>query len=451
MFESLSEKLDAAFKGLRGRGRLTERNIRDVLREVRLALLEADVNFQVARDFMRRVQDRAVGQDVLKSLSPDQQVLTIVSDELTALMGDAAAKLTTPPSGLQILLMVGLNGAGKTTASAKLALSLQKQGKKPLLVACDIYRPAAIKQLQVLGEQIDVPVHAMDVSTAPAKIAASALAVAQSGGHNVVILDTAGRMQTNDELMDELEKIASTVKPTDRMLVVDATTGQEAVSVAEEFHRRLDLTGIVLSKMDGDARGGSALSIRAVTEVPIMYFSTGEKIDALEDFHPDRIASRILGRGDMLSLIEKAEAVMDEEKAQELAAKIMEKQGLTFEDFLDQLAQIRRMGSLDQVLGMIPGFDGMKRQGLEADEGQMKRIEAIILSMTRQERQDHRLLDASRKRRIAKGSGTSVQQINQLVQQLAQMNRMMKQIPNMMSGGANRKQRRAMKQAFPIQ
>ncbi|MAF10591.1 signal recognition particle protein [Candidatus Poribacteria bacterium] len=451
MFESLSEKLDAAFKGLRGRGRLTEKNIRDVLREVRLALLEADVNFQVARDFMRRVQERALAQDVLKSLTPDQQVLTIVSDELTTLMGDTAAKLAAPPSGTQILLMVGLNGAGKTTACAKLALSLQKQGKKPLLAACDIYRPAAIKQLQVLGEQIDVPVHAMGTGTPPPHIAMAALSAAQRAGNNVVILDTAGRMQTNDELMDELDKIASTVKPTDRMLVVDATTGQEAVSVAEEFHRRLDLTGIVLSKMDGDARGGSALSIRAVTEVPIMYFGTGEKIDALEDFHPDRIASRILGQGDMLSLIEKAEAVMDEEKAQELEAKIMEKQGLTFEDFLDQLAQIRRMGSLDQVLGMIPGFDGMKRQGLEADEGQMKRVEAIILSMTPQERQDHRLLDASRKRRIAKGSGTSVQQINQLVQQLAQMNRMMKQIPNMMSGGKNRKQRRAMKQAFPIQ
>jgi signal recognition particle subunit SRP54 len=451
MFESLSEKLEAAFSGLRGRGRLTDKHIKDVMREVRLALLEADVNFQVVKGFMRRVQDRAVGQDVLKSLSPDQQVLTIVSDELTALMGDAAAKLTTPPSGLQILLMVGLNGAGKTTASAKLALSLQKQGKKPLLVACDIYRPAAIKQLQVLGEQIDVPVHAMDVSTAPAKIAASALAVAQSGGHNVVILDTAGRMQTNDELMTELDQISATVKPTDRLLVVDATTGQEAVKVAEEFHRRLDLTGIVLSKMDGDARGGSAISIRAVTEVPIMYFSTGERVDALEDFHPDRIASRILGRGDMLSLIEKAEAVMDEEKAQALEAKILEKQGLTFEDFLDQLAQIKKMGSLDQVLGMIPGFDGLKRKGLEADEGQMKRVEAIILSMTAAERGDHRLLDASRKRRIAKGSGTSVQQINQLVQQLAQMNRMMKQIPNMMGGGANRKQRRAMKQGLPLQ
>ncbi len=451
MFESLSEKLDAAFAGLRGRGRLTDKHIKDVMREVRLALLEADVNFQVAREFMRRVQERAVGQDVLKSLSPDQQVLTIVSEELTALMGDTAAKLSVPPSGTQVLLMVGLNGAGKTTASAKLALSLQKQGKKPLLVACDIYRPAAIKQLQVLGEQIDVPVHTMDTGTAPAKIAAAALGVAQNGGHNVVILDTAGRMQTNDELMDELDQITSVVKPTDRLLVVDATTGQEAVKVAEEFHRRLDLTGIVLSKMDGDARGGSAISIRSVTEVPIMYFSTGERVDALEDFHPDRIASRILGQGDMLSLIEKAEAVMDEEKAEALEAKILEKQGLTFEDFLDQLAQIKKMGSLDQVLGMIPGFDGLKRKGLEADEGQMKRVEAIILSMTPQERMDHRLLDASRKRRIAKGSGTSVQQINQLVQQLSQMNRMMKQIPNMMGGGMNRKQRRAMKQGLPLQ
>lgn len=451
MFESLSEKLDAAFKGLRGRGRLTDKHIKTVLREVRLALLEADVNFGVARDFMGRVQERALEQDVLKSLTADQQVLTIVSDELTALMGDTAAKLATPPSGMQILLMVGLNGAGKTTACAKLALSLQKQGKSPLMAACDIYRPAAIKQLEVLGEQINVPVHAMGTNTPPAHIAMAALSAAEKAGNNVVILDTAGRMQTNDELMDELVQIASAVKPTDRLLVVDATTGQEAVTVAEEFHRRIDLTGIVLSKMDGDARGGSAISIRAVTEVPIIYFSTGEKIDALEDFHPDRIASRILGRGDMLSLIEKAEAVMDEEKAQELEAKILDKQGLTFEDFLDQLAQIRRMGSLDQVLGMIPGFDSMKRKGLEADEGQMKRVEAIILSMTVAERQDHRMLDASRKRRIAKGSGTSVQQINQLVQQLSQMNRMMKQVPNMMSGGVNRKQRRAMKQAFPVQ
>ncbi|MDA1192843.1 MAG: signal recognition particle protein [Candidatus Poribacteria bacterium] len=450
MFESLSEKLQDTFKKLRGQGRLTEKNIQDILREVRLALLEADVNFQVARDFVAKIRERALGQDVIGSLTPDMQVLTIVSEELTALMGEKAEKLNVASSGTQVILMVGLNGAGKTTATAKLAKKLQKEGKSPVMVACDVYRPAAIKQLQVLGGQINVPVFTMAASTPPAHIALGSLRFAERNGHNVILVDTAGRLQSNDELMTELEEVRKTVNPTEVLLVADATTGQEAVSVAEEFHRRINLTGVVLSKMDGDARGGAAISIRGVTNVPIKFFSTGEKLDALEEFHPDRIASRILGRGDMLSLIEKAEAAMDEAKVKELETKILEQQDLNFEDFLDQLKQIQNMGSLDQLMGMIPGFDKLKAKGVEADESQLKRVEAIILSMTPKERRSHRILDASRKRRIAKGSGTTVQQVNQLIQQLQQMNKAMKQLSSMTLGvvGKKGKKQRAMRHAL---
>jgi len=443
VFETLNEKLQRAFKELSGRGRLTDKNIGDVLREVRLALLEADVNFRVARDFVKRVQERAVGQEVLGSLTPEMQVLRIVSEELTAVMGEQSEKLRVAPSGTQIILMVGLNGAGKTTACAKLAKRVQKEGKSPLLVAADVYRPAAIRQLQILGEQIHVPVFTMGADTPPPRIAEAGLQHARSHGNNVVIIDTAGRLQTNEELMVELEQVRAATNPTEILLVADATTGQEAVAVAEEFHRRLSLTGVILTKMDGDARGGAAISIRAVTDCPIKFMGVGEKLDALEEFHPDRIASRILGRGDMLSLIERAEEVLDEEKARHIESKILESQELNFEDFLDQLRQIQRMGSLDQLLEMIPGFNKLRGQGLEADESQLRRVEAIILSMTPQERRNHRLLDGSRRRRIALGSGTTVQQVNQLVQQLAQMNRAVKQFSGLALGGKKSKRRRA--------
>jgi signal recognition particle subunit SRP54 len=450
MFESLSEKLQRAFKSLSGRGRLTEKNIQEIMREVRFALLEADVNFKVARDFVRRVEEKAVGQEVLASLTPDMQVLKIVSDELTTLMGGTGEKLCVALSGTQIVLMVGLNGAGKTTASAKLARRLLKEGKSPLLVAADIYRPAAIKQLQVLGEQLQIPVFAVESGLTPPQIAREAVQVAQTRGHNVVIVDTAGRLQTNEALMEELEQIRDAIRPTDTLLVADATTGQEAVAVAEEFHRRLQLTGIVLTKLDGDARGGAAISIRAVTNCPIKFVGVGEKTDALEEFHPDRIASRILGRGDMLSLIERAEEAMDAAKAKELEHKILDRQELTFVDFLDQLKQVRRMGNLDELLEMIPGMSQLKGKGIEANEGQLKRVEAMILSMTPKERRNPRLLDASRKRRIASGSGTSVNQVNQLIQQLAQMNRAIKHLSNLSFGGKKNKRRRAFHQSFRL-
>jgi signal recognition particle subunit SRP54 len=346
--------------------------------------------------------------------------------------------------------MVGLNGAGKTTASAKLARRLLKEGKSPLLVAADIYRPAAIKQLQVLGEQLQIPVFAVESGLTPPQIAREAVQVAQTRGHNVVIVDTAGRLQTNEALMEELEQIRDAIRPTDTLLVADATTGQEAVAVAEEFHRRLQLTGIVLTKLDGDARGGAAISIRAVTNCPIKFVGVGEKTDALEEFHPDRIASRILGRGDMLSLIERAEEAMDAAKAKELEHKILDRQELTFVDFLDQLKQVRRMGNLDELLEMIPGMSQLKGKGIEANEGQLKRVEAMILSMTPKERRNPRLLDASRKRRIASGSGTSVNQVNQLIQQLAQMNRAIKHLSNLSFGGKKNKRRRAFHQSFRL-
>ena len=451
MFESLSEKLQSAFGRLRGRGRISERQVKEALRELRMAMLEADVNYKVTREFIDKVQARAMQEETLKSVTPHQQTLAIVSEELTALMGEKAEKLIDPGGGPMKILMTGLNGAGKTTASAKLALRLQKEGRAPLMAACDVYRPAAVEQLQTLGGQIDAPVFALEGAD-PAKIARESLRFAEKNGRDTVIIDTAGRMQTNEELMDELEAVQNAVQPTETLLVVDATLGQEAVSVAETFHQRLGLTGVVLSKIDGDARGGAAISIRSVTGTPIKFFSSGERLDALEEFHPERIASRILGQGDMLTLIEKAEAAMDEEKAKEMEERILAQKGLTFNDFLDQLSNIQKMGSLEQVLGMIPGFDRMKNQGFQPDEKQLKQVEAIVLSMTPAERGDHRLLDASRKRRIAKGSGTSVQQINQLVKQLSQMNSMMRQ----MTGGAakssnkRRVKQRVIRNNFPF-
>lgn len=448
MFESLAEKLQVTFKKLRGQGKLTEANISDAMREVRLALLEADVNFKVVRDFINQVKERALGQEVLRSLTPELQVVKIVSDELTQLMGTSVSRLAMAPSGPTILILVGLQGSGKTTAAGKLALRFKKEGRSPILVAADIYRPAAIKQLQILGDQIEVPTFSMGTSSSPVDICQAAVKHAIAHNHNVVIVDTAGRLHINEELMSELEQVKAAIKPTEILFVADAMTGQDAVNVAEQFNHRLDVDGVILTKLDGDARGGAALSIRAVTQKPIKFIGVGEKLDALEEFHPDRIASRILGRGDLLSLIEKAETAIDLEKAKALEKKL-EKEGLNFEDFLDQLQQLKGMGSLDQLLEMIPGVGSLgKLKGIQADESQFKRTEAIIYSMTPQERKNPKIINGSRRARIAKGSGTSVPDVNRLLKQLEQMNKLMKQFTK--TGVSAKKQHQmAMRQLFP--
>ena len=444
MFESLSERLQSVFQKLRGRGKLSEKDVEAALREVRLALLEADVNFKVVREFLARVRERAVGQEVLQSLSPAQQVIKIVHEELTALMGSQHARLElggTPPVAI---LMAGLQGSGKTTFTAKLARLLKRQGRRPLMVAGDIYRPAAIEQLKVLGEQIDVPVFQMGTGTPPPEIAAQAMAHAKLHGNDVVLMDTAGRLHVDEELMDEIEKIKDVLRPAEVLLVVDAMTGQDAVNVAESFHSRLGLTGVVLTKMDGDARGGAALSIRAVTGAPIKFIGVGEKLDAIEAFHPDRIASRILGMGDVLSLIEKAQATLDQEKSQKMVEKLAQGQDLTLEDFLEQMQQVRKMGPLDQLLGMLPGMGGLKNlSGLEVDEKQLARIEAIIQSMTPEERRRPEIIDGSRRRRIAVGSGTRVQDVNRLLKQFEQTRAMMRQLM-----GAGKRSRRVLGSLF---
>lgn len=429
MFESLTEKLQGTFKKLSGQGKLTEKNIADALRDVRFALLEADVNFKIVRDFINDVRERALGQEVLGSLTPELQIAKIIGDELTKLMGTEAAQINIAPSGPTIVMLVGLQGCGKTTVAAKLALKFRSEGRNPLMVAADIYRPAAIKQLQVLGEQIDVPVFSMGTEISPDSIAQAAVKQALNRGHNFVIIDTAGRLHIDDELMGELRNIKGAVKPTEILLVVDSMTGQDAVNVAEQFNGSLDINGVVLTKLDGDARGGAALSIRAVTEKPIKFVGIGEKVDGttLEEFHPDRMASRILGEGDFKTLIERAETLFTEEQAKEFERKLTEKQGLDFNDLLMQLEQIKNMGPLDQLIDMIPGMNKLPIKNMQVDEGQLKYAKAIIQSMTPEERRIPSLLDRSRKMRIAKGSGTSVQAINQLVQQLGFMNRMVKQ------------------------
>ncbi|MCL6431620.1 MAG: signal recognition particle protein [Anaerolineae bacterium] len=426
MFENLSEKLQATFSKLARKGRLSESDVDAGLREVRLALLEADVNYRVVKDFIARVRERAIGAEVAKSLTPAQQMVKIVHEELIALLGQPA-KLNLSGQAPHVIMLVGLQGSGKTTMAAKLALYLRRDGHKPLLVAADPYRPAAITQLEVLGRQLGIPVHAEDVRTRPEEVAARAVKMAAGGAYSVVILDTAGRLQIDDEMMGELERISRLVHPREVLLVADAMTGQEAVRVAEGFHARLGLTGLILTKIDGDARGGAALSIRSVTGVPIKFLGVGEKTDALEPFHPDRLASRILGMGDVLTLIEKAEALFDEEQARKMEKKLREA-SFDLEDFRQQLREVRKMGPLQQVLEMIPGFSQVSRQ-LPADlpEKQLKRIEAIIDSMTPAERRDPQILNGSRKRRIAMGSGTSVQEVNQLLHQFRDMQRLMKQ------------------------
>lgn len=434
MFEGLSEKLQATFKRLRGKGKLTETDVTEAMREVRVALLEADVNFKVVKDLVAKIKERAIGHEVMESLTPGQQVIKIVHEEIINLMGVNESKLEVSSKPPTVIMLVGLQGAGKTTHGAKLAHMLKKQGKQPLLVACDIYRPAAIKQLEVLGEQIKVPVFALGQES-PVKIAKQSIEFARKNGNDTLIIDTAGRLHINEELMDELANIKKEVEPHEILLVVDAMTGQDAVNVAEAFNQQLGLNGVILSKLDGDTRGGAALSVKAVTGCPIKFAGIGEKIDALEVFHPDRMASRILGMGDVLTLIEKAQQNFDEKKAKEMEEKIR-KQELNLEDFLDQIKQLRNMGPLSSVLEMIPGM-GKQLKDVQIDENEFNRAEAIIQSMTADERQKPLLIKDSRKKRIARGSGTTIQDVGKLLKQYEQTKKMMKQLSGMpgMGGG----------------
>ncbi len=429
-FEGLSDRLQDIFKKLRGKGKISEEDVKVAMREIRLALLEADVNFKVVKDFVSRIRERAVGQEVLQSLTPGQQIVKIVHDEMTALMGGSETKLNLSSRNPTVLMAVGLQGAGKTTTVAKLGKTLVKQGRRPLLVACDIYRPAAIKQLQVLGEQTGIPVYSQG-QTNPVDIAQSSLEYARSNNRDIVILDTAGRLHINEEMMDELKNIQNTVNPDEIMLVVDAMTGQDAVNVAENFNAQLHLTGVILTKLDGDTRGGAALSVKAVTGCPIKFVGMGEKLDALEIFHPDRMASRILGMGDVLSLVEKAQASIDRDKALEMERKIRQ-QEFTLEDFKEQMQQVKSMGPLDELLGMIPGMGKqLKNMQISVDEKDIAHIEAIISSMTPKERRNPDILNGSRKKRIARGSGTRVQDVNRLVKQFEESRKLMKQFSDM--------------------
>ena len=428
-FEGLSEKLQNAFKKLSGRGKLTEADVKTAMREVRMALLEADVNYAIAKDFVKKVTERAVGQEILESLTPGQQVIKIVNEELTALMGGANAKLTHSPSAPTIYMMCGLQGAGKTTMCAKLGRMLQKQGKKPLLVACDVYRPAAIRQLQIVGEQAGAEVFEKGQGN-PVQIAKEAIEYARYYGKDPVIIDTAGRLHIDEKLMQELRDVKATVKPQEILLVVDSMTGQDAVTVADTFNKELGVDGVILTKLDGDTRGGAAISVKAVTGKPIKFAGVGEKLTDIEPFHPDRMASRILGMGDVLSLIEKAQQTFDEKSAEELEKRLKNQQ-FNLEDYLAQLKQLKKMGSITDMLKMIPGV-GSKLQNVEIDEDKIakeqKKNEAIILSMTRAERRHPDILNASRRRRIAAGSGTTVQEVNLLIKQYEQARQMMKQM-----------------------
>lgn len=428
-FENLSEKLQNALGSLTGKGKLSEKDIDQAMREVRLALLEADVNFKVVKDFVKKIKEEALGEKVMNSLTPGQQVIKIVNEELTALMGSSESKLdlSKRPS---VIMMSGLQGAGKTTTCGKLAKKLKKDGKRPVLVACDVYRPAAIKQLKVVGESVDVPVFTMGDKISPVDISRAAIEHAIKNNNDVVIIDTAGRLHIDEELMDELKAINDAVNPSEILLVLDSMTGQDAVNVAKTFDEKLSLTGVILTKLDGDARGGAALSLRAVTNKPIKFIATGEKMDALEVFHPERMASRILGMGDVLSLIEKAQASIDEQSAKELEQKLRS-QTFTLDDFLVQMEQMRNMGPLDELIGMIPGMNNKALKGIKVDEKEFARVEAIIKSMTPKERMKPEIIDISRRRRIATGSGTSPSEVNRLLKQFKDLKKMMKQFGNM--------------------
>ncbi len=428
MFESLSDKLNTVFKKLKGHGKLTEKNIEEGLKEVRLALLEADVHYRVVKSFIADIKERAMGQEVMGSLTPGQQIVKIVNHELTELMGSRHQALNLSGPTPVALMLVGLQGSGKTTTAGKLAIFLRKNGRHPYLVPADVYRPAAIDQLQKLGDQIDVPVFPSSVDDDPVQICRNAQTTAHQQGCDTLLLDTAGRLHIDEKLMDELRHIKAAVKPSDILLVADAMTGQDAVNIAKSFNEALDIGGVILSKMDGDARGGAALSIKSITGKPIKFIGVGEKLNALEPFHPDRLASSILGMGDVLTLIEKAQEVVDEKKATELEKKLRKSQ-FTLEDFRDQLIQVRKMGSLSDIIKMIPGMGQVKQlKNLEVDESEFIKIEAIINSMTPQERHQHTLINGSRRRRIAKGSGTQVQDVNQLLKNYTQMLKMIKKI-----------------------
>ncbi len=450
MFDSLSNRLQDVFKNLRGHGTLSEENIRDAMREVRLALLEADVNFRVVKDFVAAVTEKAVGQEVLRSLEPGQQVIKIVHQELVELLGGSSVDLDLGGRKPAVIMMVGLQGSGKTTTAGKLARRLHQEGKKPYLVPADVYRPAAIDQLTVLAGELELPVHPSRTDQDPVDICRQAVTRAGELGCDTLLLDTAGRLHVDQELMEELGRIKSGLQPAEILLVADAMTGQDAVGVADKFHQDLSLTGVVLTKLDGDARGGAALSIKKATGRPIKFVGVGEGLDALELFHPDRMASRILGKGDVLSLIEKAEATIDQEKAEDLSRKLR-KDGFTLEDFLDQIKQVRKMGSLEQLMGMIPGMGQLKQmQNMpKPDEGELTKVEAVINSMTAQERRNHAIINSSRRQRIAKGSGTQVQDVNKVIKSYTEMLKMMKKMRGktgglgaLAGGGAKKKRKR---------
>jgi len=439
VFEGLSEKLQNLMKKMKGTVRVNEKDVKEMMREIKLALLEADVNFKVVKDFINSISERAVGQSVLESLSPGQQIVKIVHEELINLMGSVPSKLTYSPAPPTVYMMVGLQGSGKTTTTGKLANMLRKEGKRPLLVACDVYRPAAVKQLQVVGGQLNIPVFEMGTNTDPVEIAKKAVDHAKSMQFDIVIIDTAGRLHVDEELMNELKRLKETVKPHEILLVVDSMTGQDAVNVAGSFNEKLGIDGIILTKLDGDTRGGAALSTRAVTGKPIKYTGLGEKLSDLEPFYPDRMASRILGMGDVLSLIEKAQTAFDEKQAIELEKK-MRTATFTLDDFLEQMQQIKKMGPLNQILGMLPGVDTKALKGVDLDEKQFARTVAIIQSMTKQERNNPSILNAKRRIRIANGSGTTVTDVNRLLKQFEDMKKLMKQF----SGGNTKKMMRGM-------
>ena len=441
-FQSLSEKLNNAFKKFRNKGKLTEADIKEGMREIKLALLEADVNFKVVREFVNKVTERAVGSEVLESLLPAQQIIKIVNEELVALMGNENSKLEIASKPPTVIMMCGLQGAGKTTHCGKLAAMYKKKGKNPLLVACDVYRPAAIDQLHVVGEQVGVPVFSMGSSISPVEIAKAGVEHAKRHGHDMVFIDTAGRLHIDEKLMAELEGIKNALEVTEILLVIDSMLGQDAVNVAKSFNELLDITGVVLTKMDGDTRGGAALSVRFITGKPIKFIGTGEKLDAIEPFHPDRLASRILGMGDMLSLIEKAEAAYDEKKAAELEKKMREAT-FTLEDYLEQLTQLKSMGNIESILGMLPGMNQGAMKDVKLDDRAMARTEAIILSMTKKEREKPDIINASRKKRIATGAGVGVEEVNRLLKSFEQMKKMMKQFSG--AGGKRMMKRMGMR------
>ena len=429
-FETLSERLQSALKSVTRKGKLTEKDVDVMMREVRLALLEADVNIKVVREFIKEVKEKAIGETVLKSLTPGQQVIKIVNEELTKLMGENAAELNFGHTKPAVFMMVGLQGAGKTTHTGKLSTYLRKKEKKnPLLVACDVYRPAAIDQLKTIGKQLNIPVFEKGTSMNPVDIANEAMAYARENGHDLVIIDTAGRLHIDEQLMDELKDIKALVKPQEILLVVDAMTGQDAVNVAQSFHEQLDLTGVILTKLDGDTRGGAALSIRKITNVPIKFMGMGEKLDTLEVFHPERMASRILGMGDVMTLIERAQENFDEEESMKLADKMMNAT-YDFNDFLKQMKQMKKLGAFEDILKLIPGV-GNQLKDINIDPKQMARVEAIIYSMTEQERKNPDLINASRKNRIAKGCGCDIAEVNRLIKQFTDMRKMMKKFSNM--------------------